>query len=192
MALINDIFVFVESEAVSRSTEVSTHPVEEGIELSDHARRAPLTLSISGELAGEEYEEDAAELESFQKEGELVEYAGLNFLSEALITRFDTDHSAAIAGGCSFEMELKEVRIAASPFVAGSGNNGEQQIVEAPVPAAGEPPVRTHEVKNGDCLWKLAKSYYGNGSLFPKIFDANRDKLSDPDVIKAGQILVIP
>lgn len=192
MALINDIYVFVENEDVSREITASTHPVEEGIELTDNIRRSPLLLSLSGEIVGSSYEDDIAEIENLQKSGELVEYIGVNLVSDVVISKFATSHVSEIRGGCRFTMELKEIRIAASPYSEGSGNNGIQQVEEAPVPAAETPPARTHTVKSGDTLSKIAKSYYGNANLFPKIFDANRDKLSDADQIRTGQVLVIP
>jgi nucleoid-associated protein YgaU len=49
-----------------------------------------------------------------------------------------------------------------------------------------------YEVKSGDTLWKIAKQYYGDGNLYPEIFKANQDVLTDPDKIKVGQKLRIP
>jgi nucleoid-associated protein YgaU len=49
-----------------------------------------------------------------------------------------------------------------------------------------------HEVKKGDTLWKIAEQCYGDGSLYTKIFEANRDILKDPNLIKVGQKLRIP
>ena len=49
-----------------------------------------------------------------------------------------------------------------------------------------------YEVKKGDTLWKIAKEAYGDGSLYPEIFKANQDTLSDPDKIQVGQKLRIP
>ncbi len=51
---------------------------------------------------------------------------------------------------------------------------------------------RTYKVQPGDTLSKIAKQYYGNANDYNKIFEANSDKLSDPDKIQVGQELVIP
>ena len=51
---------------------------------------------------------------------------------------------------------------------------------------------RTYTVKSGDTLSKIAKEHYGNANNYQKIFEANKDQLSDPDKIKPGQVLKIP
>ncbi len=51
---------------------------------------------------------------------------------------------------------------------------------------------QTYTVKAGDTLSKIAKDLLGNANAYPKIFEANRDQLSDPDKIKPGQVLKIP
>lgn len=49
-----------------------------------------------------------------------------------------------------------------------------------------------YTVVAGDNLSKIAKHFYGNANAWKQIFDANRDQLSDPDKIRAGQVLKIP
>lgn len=49
-----------------------------------------------------------------------------------------------------------------------------------------------HVVRSGDSLWSIAKKYYGDGAKYTKIYDANKDKIKNPAVIKPGQKLVIP
>jgi len=49
-----------------------------------------------------------------------------------------------------------------------------------------------YAVAEGDTLSKLAKHFYGNESAWKQLFDANRDQLTDPDLIKVGQMLKIP
>ena len=54
------------------------------------------------------------------------------------------------------------------------------------------PTLRIHKVVAGDTLGKIAKKYYGKAGDYMKIFEANKDKLKDPDKIFPGQDLVIP
>jgi nucleoid-associated protein YgaU len=51
---------------------------------------------------------------------------------------------------------------------------------------------QSYTVKSGDTLSKISKHFYGDASRYMKIFEANRDQLSDPDKIKVGQTLKIP
>jgi nucleoid-associated protein YgaU len=73
---------------------------------------------------------------------------------------------------------------------AGTSGAGPGIGPSATAGAAGGP--RVHEVAKGDTLSAIAKKYYGNASQYPKIFDANRDILDDPDKIQPGQRLKIP
>ena len=50
----------------------------------------------------------------------------------------------------------------------------------------------TYTVKAGDTLSKIAKEHLGNANAYMKIFEANKDLLTDPDKIKPGQVLKIP
>jgi nucleoid-associated protein YgaU len=49
-----------------------------------------------------------------------------------------------------------------------------------------------YTVKSGDTLSKIAKDTLDDAKLYTKIFEANRDILKDPDLIKPGQKLKIP
>lgn len=51
---------------------------------------------------------------------------------------------------------------------------------------------KTYTVKSGDCLWKIAKQFYGNGAQYTKIYNANTDKIKNPNLIYPGQVLTIP
>jgi nucleoid-associated protein YgaU len=60
------------------------------------------------------------------------------------------------------------------------------------LPAAENPYTQHHVVVKGDTLSKIAQQYYGDAALYPKIFEANRDVLKDPNKISIGQKLRIP
>jgi len=57
---------------------------------------------------------------------------------------------------------------------------------------AAAPQQQTYTVKSGDTLSKIAKQYYGDPNAYMTIFEANRDQLKDPNMIRPGQTLKIP
>ena len=61
--------------------------------------------------------------------------------------------------------------------------------MEAPAP---EPEVEYYTIVSGDSLSKIAKHYYGNAMDYPKLFEANREVIKDPDLIYPGQKIRIP
>jgi LysM repeat protein len=59
-------------------------------------------------------------------------------------------------------------------------------------PPAAPPVAKTYTVKPGDTLGAIAKAHLGSASAYMKIFELNKDQLSDPDKIKPGQVLKLP
>jgi nucleoid-associated protein YgaU len=51
---------------------------------------------------------------------------------------------------------------------------------------------KTYTVKSGDTLSAIAKTHLGDANAYMKIYELNRDQLSDPDKIKPGQVLKLP
>jgi nucleoid-associated protein YgaU len=49
-----------------------------------------------------------------------------------------------------------------------------------------------HKVVSGDTLGKIAKEYLGEANKYMAVFNANKDQLTNPDLIKVGQELKIP
>jgi len=54
------------------------------------------------------------------------------------------------------------------------------------------PKQSTYTVKSGDCLWNIAKKYLGDGSRYNEIYNLNKDKITNPNLIYAGQVLTLP
>jgi nucleoid-associated protein YgaU len=50
----------------------------------------------------------------------------------------------------------------------------------------------TYTVVSGDSLSKIAKHHYGDANKWHAIYEANRDKIKNPDLIHPGQVLTIP
>jgi nucleoid-associated protein YgaU len=67
-----------------------------------------------------------------------------------------------------------------------AGVGGPAGAVAAPKGAS------TYTVQKGDTLSKISKQHYGDANKYMRIFEANRDKLKDPDKIQPGQVLTIP
>ena len=59
----------------------------------------------------------------------------------------------------------------------------------APQPVAED---RTHKVASGESLAGIALAYYGDANTYTKIYEANRDTIQRPDLIRVGQVIRIP
>ncbi len=65
----------------------------------------------------------------------------------------------------------------------------ERQTDNSPAPKVQN---KTYTVQKGDSLWAIAKKFYGDGSQYPKIHNANKDKVKNANLIYPGQVLSIP
>lgn len=65
-------------------------------------------------------------------------------------------------------------------------------VKAAPRPTTTAPKAATYTVKSGDCLWNIAKKQLGNGADYTKIYNLNKDKIKNPNLIYPGQVLTLP
>ncbi len=121
--------------------------------------------------------------------------------------------NVTVADGVATVTGLAINRAEASKIVMAVGNNDGIQRVDnqmrvplsslppvadaAPAPAEGddhadEDGMVFYPVEKGDTLSAIAKRLYGNANLYPRIFEANKPMLSNPDKIYPGQLLRIP
>ena len=63
------------------------------------------------------------------------------------------------------------------------------ELQDAPAPA---PPVRAVTVQPGNTLWAISRERYGDGVLYVRVFEANADRIRDPDLIYPGQVFALP
>ena len=189
MPYLNGLYIHVLTEEFKGGAEISKHPIETGIPISDHTKRYPWELYLKGKIVGGDAWSTLSAIRQFAIKGQLVAYEGRNLLTNGnyLITDFESSHPNTNWGGCDFDMVLEEVQFAKTPYAPGSTIT--TQITKPD--ATKEEPVKKHIVKSGDTLWDIAKSYYGNGADFPKIVQAN-PIIKNPDVIQIGWELVIP
>jgi LysM repeat protein len=59
-------------------------------------------------------------------------------------------------------------------------------------PTETAPKQKTYTVKSGDTLWNIAKKNLGNGSRYTEIFNLNKSKIQNPNLIMVGQVLTLP
>ena len=122
-------------------------------------------------------------------DGEVPEEHHLGTLSKIILGGLGvagaTMAAKAVASKFGHDDEEPELADAAAPM-------GNPSAAAPSAASAPEAQVRTYTVVSGDTLSKIAKQYYGDANDWPKIFDANRDKLSNPDRINVGQVLRIP
>lgn len=119
MALINNLYVHVVSEAISENVQSTSHPVEEGLDITSTIDVEPVGLSISGsivDIEGKSATDIRDSLIALKDVGSLITYSGVNALSNMQIQSFSTTNTNAIAGGYEFSMTLKEVRIAQNAY----------------------------------------------------------------------------
>jgi nucleoid-associated protein YgaU len=51
---------------------------------------------------------------------------------------------------------------------------------------------KTYTVQAGDNLTKIARHVYGDGTKWKAIYEANKDKIKNPDLIHPGEVLTLP
>jgi len=108
-----------------------------------------------------------------------------------LDVQFD-DGTVTICGDCTSEA-VRERAI----LIAGNVQGVEKVVADdlrAPKPKPEEPKEKAeiYEIVSGDTLGAIAKRYYGSASKYMKIFEANKDIISDPNKIYPGQKIRIP
>ena len=84
--------------------------------------------------------------------------------------------------------ETAQSSVAAGKFAFSRSKKYKGSTDAAPAATGGS----TYTVKKGDCLWNIAKQYYGKGAQYSKIFNANKDKIKNANLIYPGQVLTIP
>ncbi len=65
-------------------------------------------------------------------------------------------------------------------------------LAEAAGRADGPSVIKVVTVQPGNTLWAIARDRYGEGPAYVKVFEANRDRIRDPDLIYPGQVFSIP
>ena len=89
-------------------------------------------------------------------------------------------------------VKLKQYRSYGTKIVKVENNKASVEPVREQTNSPAPKQETTYTVQKGDCLWNIAKKFYGNGSKYTKIYEANKDKIKNPNLIYPDQVLVIP
>lgn len=109
------------------------------------------------------------------------------------------DYKVTEDAGNGFDLlvaiKLKEYRFFSTKTIAvtqtGDGETATATVQETREPGE-EPAEKSHQVVSGDSLWNIAKYYLGDGSRYKEIYEINKDKIVNPNLIYPGQVLVLP
>ncbi len=108
------------------------------------------------------------------------------------------DFSDVVGGSSSTAPSSKGRPGGVAPGGTGTQADGFKDVVGGSSSTAASPKgqpggeARTYIVQSGDSLSKIAKNFYGDASQWRRIFEANKDRISNPDMIQPGWALKIP
>lgn len=107
--------------------------------------------------------------------------------AKGLSVAFDGASATVTVSGEAADQATREKIVLCCGNVNGVDKVNDMMNVAAPADES-----KYHLVERGDTLSKIAKQFYGNANDYPKIFEANKPMLSNPDKIYPGQLLRIP
>lgn len=113
---------------------------------------------------------------------------------QCLIQQFDTVEQDGTRD-LYFTLNLLEYRPIEVPNLSNSSSSSSSDNLTRPSEEITNNTQKTHKVVKGDCLWDIAQKYYGKGSLYPKIKEANTSKypsLAKSNIIQVNWELIIP
>lgn len=129
----------------------------------------------------------------WQKSGKPVHFivTGTSINLFCIIESFNYYEQGGDIGSLHYSLTLKEYREVTARQVTIEKQKATVENTETRVDNSVQP--QTYTVKSGDCLWNIAKKYYGDGSKYKTIYEANKGVIGgNPNLIYPGQVLTIP
>lgn len=126
----------------------------------------------------------------------------VNFFAD--VVSYTPEERGGDPGTIYYSIELKEHREAMVRTYKKSSGTGTTTVTTTAKRINNKPQKKTYTIKSGDCIWNIAKKYYGNGAQYTKIVSANRSVLdkaarkmgysscNNGNVIFPGTVITIP
>lgn len=119
--------------------------------------------------------------------------------TKVLIVEFNSTENAGEEGDKQYSFKLLEYVDYAPKTVSKSKSNSSSSkskktttTTKKTTTKTNNKKPKTYVVQEGDCLWNLAKKFYGSGTKYTKIYNANRSIIKNPSLIYPGMKLKIP
>ena len=187
MAVLNGLYIWVDTESVDRPVTHTQHPVESGVDITDHVRTEPAVLSVSGKVVGADAENTMNLLRKWQTSGSIVSWVGRSVFLSVQIEGLSASYSRDTSKGYDLTLTLREVRIAASVWktkqykgtvkIKERSADGTVQTVNV-----AKRQQRFHTLRAGETLLFVAGQYKDKGVTSAKLKSQNKTR----DVFQKG------
>ena len=118
---------------------------------------------------------------------------GMGVSMYCTIEEFEASEEGGDVGTIYYSMKLKEYRETTIRQIKVNVSTKKAKISSSSSRTDPTPSAQTYTVVRGDCLWNIAKKFYGSGAKYTVIYNSNRGVIGgNPNLIYPGQVLTIP
>lgn len=162
------------------TAELGVNPLDEVVKIWEYEREGEALGLVIG---GHAYGKHRWTIQKHETRMEYTDGVGDLYAVEVSVTLLEylkgADHNTSAA----------QPAATAPPTTTGTGGGGGTSGGRSGSGSG----ARTYTVKKGDCMWNIALHFYGDGTKYMKIYEANRNVIGgNPAMIYPGQVLTIP
>jgi hypothetical protein len=189
MAKLGSVFLnTVYEDKPDRGVKATDHPIEGGLNITDHIQRDPLKMSISGIVTGRDAANRLKQLEAYMNKGTRLKYVYRTVQTDMIIENFSSVHDVDVKGGFKFNISLKKINVAQKvekiKKKRTTTNGGRKQPAKP-----GTKPKSVYTVVRGDTLSEIAQRFK---TTTQSLYNKNKKVIgANINNIYVGQKLVI-
>lgn len=137
--------------------------------------------------------DEVLSMRNSKKPTRLTLTGGMGISMYCTIEDFEATEAGGDPGTVQFKIKLKEYREVTMRQIKVNVTTQKATVSTAAARVDTTPAAQTYTVVKGDCLWNIAKKFYGSGAKYTVIYNANKSVIgSNPNLIYSGQVLTIP